>query len=95
MLSFGKRSLSSYSLLLGTGNAIFHYDSQWYQQKKKPNKKTRKKSPQNPNQLEKKKKRLLAQFQRCLKTSIVIIQFPFFVHWKFSVLLLFLQDTSP
>lgn len=95
MLSFGKRSLSSYSLLLGTGNAIFHYDSQWYQQKKNQTKKPEKNPPKTQTNWKKKKKRLLAQFQRCLKTSIVIIQFPFFVHWKFSVLLLFLQDTSP
>lgn len=95
MLSFGKRSLSSYSLLLGTGNAIFHYDSQWYQQKKTKQKNQKKIPPKPKPTGKKKKKRLLAQFQRCLKTSIVIIQFPFFVHWKFSVLLLFLQDTSP
>lgn len=37
MVAFRKRSLYSYSLLLGTGNPIFHYDSQCYQQKTKVN----------------------------------------------------------
>lgn len=37
MVAFRKRSLYSYSLLLGTGNPIFNYDSQCYQQKTKVN----------------------------------------------------------
>lgn len=67
MLSFGKRSLSSYSLLLGTGNAIFHYDSQWYQQKKNQTKKPEKNPPKTQTNWKKKKKKTIGTVSKMFK----------------------------